>query len=77
MSNSTLPVPTDQNRAVTRPEQGQQEITRQKEQWMAPPVDIYETEDGLIVVADLPGVAKENLNIEVKDDLLTIQEVGS
>ena len=73
MSNATLPVPTDQNRAVTRQEQGKQEVTRQQEQWMAPPVDIYETADGLMVVADLPGVAKENLNIEVKNDLLTIQ----
>jgi len=73
MSNSTLPVPTDQNRAMTRPEQGSQEITRQQEQWMAPPVDIYETPDGLIVVADMPGVSKENLIVEVKNDLLTIQ----
>jgi HSP20 family molecular chaperone IbpA len=36
-------------------------------------VDIFETEAGLTVVADLPGVSKDNLNIEVKNDLLTLQ----
>ncbi|HZP83394.1 MAG TPA: Hsp20/alpha crystallin family protein [Chthonomonadaceae bacterium] len=73
MSNTTLPAPTDQNRALTRQEPSAQEMTRQQEQWVAPPVDIYETEEGLTVIADLPGVSKDNLDIEVKNDLLTLQ----
>ncbi len=73
MSNSTLPVYTDQNRALAKQEPSAQEMTRQQEQWITPPVDIYETEDGLMVIADLPGVSKDNLDIEVKNDLLTIQ----
>ena len=36
-------------------------------------MDIYETEYGLAVLADLPGVAKEDLNIRVEDSILTIQ----
>ena len=50
----------------------QQETTRERERYVAPPVDIYETPDGLTVLADLPGVGKDGLDIQVKDDLLTI-----
>jgi HSP20 family protein len=49
------------------------EETRTKEQYMSPPVDIYETEEGLVVKADLPGVAKENMDIRVENNLLTIR----
>lgn len=38
-----------------------------------PPVDIYETADGLVIVAELPGVVKENVSIEVKDNILTLR----
>jgi HSP20 family molecular chaperone IbpA len=40
---------------------------------VTPPVDIFETQDGLIVKADLPGVAKEGLEVRVDNDLLTIR----
>lgn len=38
-----------------------------------PLVDIYETQDNLVLLADLPGVAKQDLNIKLDDDLLTIE----
>lgn len=38
-----------------------------------PMVDIYETEAGIVIQADLPGVEKENVSVEVKDNVLTIQ----
>lgn len=47
--------------------------TREEERYLVPPVDIYETKEGLVVVADLPGVEKDDLNIDVEDDVLTIQ----
>jgi HSP20 family protein len=37
-----------------------------------PGVDIYETERGVVIAADLPGVDKEAVAVEVKDNLLTI-----
>lgn len=48
------------------------EETRNREQFFAPPVDIFESADGLSVLADLPGVNKDGLDLQVKDDLLTI-----
>ncbi|HXV82240.1 MAG TPA: Hsp20/alpha crystallin family protein [Candidatus Binatia bacterium] len=49
------------------------EETRSQEQYVTPAVDIYETADGLVVKADLPGVAKENLDVRVENNLLTIR----
>jgi len=46
---------------------------RSQERYVTPAVDIYETGDGLVVKADLPGVAKENLDIRVENNLLTIR----
>ena len=50
-----------------------QEGTRAQERYITPPADIYETPEGLVVLADLPGVSRDALNIEVNDDILTIQ----
>jgi len=47
--------------------------TRDEAMYMAPPVDIFENEDSLIVVADLPGVDKDGVDIRVEDDILTIK----
>jgi HSP20 family protein len=49
------------------------EETRSQEQYVTPPVDIYETAEGLVVKADLPGVARENLDVRVENNLLTIR----
>jgi HSP20 family molecular chaperone IbpA len=46
--------------------------TRESYRYLSPAVDIYETDDGLVVVADIPGVDKDNLHIEVEDSVLTI-----
>jgi len=47
--------------------------TRDDAVYIAPPVDIFENEDFLIVVADLPGVDKEGVDIRVDDNILTIK----
>lgn len=49
------------------------EVTRSQEQHVPPPVDIYETAEGLVVKADLPGVSKDKLNVHVENNLLTIR----
>jgi len=37
-----------------------------------PRVDIYETNDGIFVVADMPGVDEESVDITLEKDVLTI-----
>jgi HSP20 family molecular chaperone IbpA len=37
-----------------------------------PPIDIYETPDGLVLYADLPGVTADSLDLQVQDKRLTL-----
>lgn len=37
-----------------------------------PAVDIFETEDALTLVAEMPGVGPEGIRIDLKDDQLTL-----
>lgn len=38
-----------------------------------PPVDIYETEDKVVLKAELPGVDIKDIQVEVKDSILTLR----
>jgi len=49
------------------------EETREHERYITPPVDIFETKDGLTVIADLPGVEQQALDVRVVDGVLTLQ----
>ncbi len=40
---------------------------------LQPNVDIYETQDGITLVADMPGVPKEKLNLHIENDTLLIE----
>ena len=62
MAESTVPAKTN----------GQVPATREESRYLVPPVDIYETGAALMVVADLPGVGKDDIDVRVEDDLLTI-----
>ncbi len=37
-----------------------------------PPIDIYETDEGLVLIADLPGVSVESLDLQVQNNKLTL-----
>ncbi len=39
----------------------------------APPVDIYETENELVLKADLPGLVNEDIDVRVENNMLTIR----
>ena len=49
------------------------EPTRSDERFVAPPVDIYEDDHGLVVVADLPGADPNALDVRVERGVLTLQ----
>lgn len=45
--------------------------------FIRPAVDIFETDQGLTIMADLPGVAKNDLQIDIDRGLLTVQASGT
>ena len=52
---------------------GGREATRSREVFAPPPVDIYEDDQGLVVVADLPGVEPGALDVRVEQGVLTLE----
>ncbi len=44
----------------------------EKEPWVAPLVDIYETQDDYFLTANMPGVSKEDIKIKLEDGHLVI-----
>jgi len=48
------------------------ESALENERSIYPLVDLYETEDGYILSANMPGVDKENVHLKLEDGLLTI-----
>jgi HSP20 family protein len=67
MVEKTVAVPETQE--LTKQPEG----TRTRERYITPPVDIYELPDGLVVMADIPGVTKEHLDVRVDNSILTIR----
>jgi HSP20 family molecular chaperone IbpA len=49
----------------------QPEETR-NEEYIIPDVDIYETENGLTLLADMPGVPETEVGVSVDNDVLTV-----
>ena len=48
------------------------EETRADDKYIRPAVNIIETEEGLILTADIPGASKESLDVNVEKGILTI-----
>lgn len=67
MAEKTVDMPQRQKMDARR------EGTRTREPYVTPPVDIYEMPDGLMVMADVPGVTREHLDVHVDNHVLTIQ----
>jgi HSP20 family protein len=39
----------------------------------APPIDVYETEDRYVVTAEVPGIARDDIELAVQDNRLTLR----
>jgi len=60
-----------QGKEITKAENQEIEQTSQRPV-LTPPVDIFENDDELLVVSDVPGVASEGVNINFENNRLTI-----
>jgi len=49
------------------------DIAKQAEAAMIPPVDVFEDAAGITLYADLPGVPKDKLDLQLEADTLTIE----
>lgn len=61
---------------ITKKEQGTVESTRSMRQ-VTPLVDIYENDDEILLYAEMPGVTKDNINVNVDNGNLTLTGVRS
>jgi len=57
---------------MTQQDHRQQEASREREQFSLPEVNIYETQDGYLLEAEMPGVNKEGLEVTLEANELTI-----
>ncbi|MBI1388884.1 MAG: Hsp20 family protein [bacterium] len=63
----TVPTTQENQGSVT------QELSREEQFYVAPPVDIHEHSDRIVLVADVPGATKEGIRVKVEDNVLTLE----
>ena len=64
----------NEKQEVTKPGAGEvRQSEGQPETVLYPPVDIYEDAEGIHVQADMPGVSKDRLTVQVDRDTLLIE----
>lgn len=44
---------------------------------VVPPVDVFENESGITLLADLPGASRDRLGVRVDGDILTIEATAA
>lgn len=59
--------------AAERGDAARKEQSRYSEAALTPPVDVIEDAKGITLYADLPGVTRDKLNLQVESDTLTIE----
>jgi HSP20 family molecular chaperone IbpA len=64
---------TDKPQESSRQEVTRSDTARQDTQAMTPRVDVLEDDTGITLVADMPGVSKDSLEIKVENDALSIE----
>lgn len=63
--NGELSVPPAQSLPAPKPVETERPA-------VVPPIDIFDSGDGLVLVADLPGVSGETVDVQVQDNKLTL-----
>ena len=68
-SNTTTSPRAAGSKEISRKEDG----TRYSDAALTPPVDVVEDSGGITLFADLPGVSRDKLSLQVASDTLTIE----
>ena len=63
----------DEPQASSRRDVSRSDTARRDTQAMTPRVDVLEDDTGITVIADMPGVSKDSLEIKVENDALSIE----
>lgn len=63
----------DQPQTSSRQDVSRSDTSRRDAQAMTPRVDVLEDDTGITLVADMPGVSKDSLEIKVENDALSIE----
>jgi len=70
-----------QNREGNLPQSGAQQAGAMEQPrdtpFVVPPVDVFENESGITLLADLPGVSRDRLGIRVDGDSLMIEATAA
>ena len=64
---------TERQEVVTGESGAPQGKSREQESVLRPPVDIFEDAHGIMVVAEMPGVSKDGLNVQADRNNLVIE----
>ena len=67
----------EQGRQLSQTNQGQLQAAGQNTTTVVPPVDIYEDESCITLIADMPGVSREQLVVRVTGENLVIEGTAS
>lgn len=73
----------DMNRQLQTPEGRQANQVQARDDqgrdqpYVVPPVDVFENESGITLLADLPGVSRERLGVRVDGDSLLIEATAA
>ena len=62
----------ENNQAVVVKESLSWDEALEREKWVTPAVDIFETDDVYFLNVNMPGVSKENIKIKLEDDSLVV-----
>lgn len=73
MNDSKQQVSANQANADVRPASDGRDVARDDSRAMRPRVDVLEDGSGITLLADLPGVSREELEVKVEGETLTIE----
>ena len=66
-------MPCDPLRDLRAWQERLERIASQQASPWAPPIDVYETEDRYVISAEMPGLTREQIELSVQDNRLTIR----